>query len=155
MSVGQSAIPSQPVAVSIQPVINSINPLTTAVTLTTPTSATLITGLTLPVTIPTGAQFIFLYLKAQDATVTAAATITLGAYQGVTTGALTTLFDSTIVVAPTGGTTVATDTKFILPVNTTMYGTTIFLSVAATASSGNFVMNAGSTSPINLVAVVY
>ncbi len=155
MSVPLASLPVTPLNLATAPVVGSIAPLTSAVTLTTPTSATLITGCTLSVTIPAVAQFIGIKFLAQDATVTAAATVTLGCYTGATTGALTTLFDSRIVVAPTGGTTVACQTEFLLPVTSTLAGTTVFFSVAATASTGNFVLNAGSTSPIQMVAVCY
>lgn len=155
MSVPLATLPVTPLNLATAPIIGNIVPLTTGVTLTTPTSATLITGATLSVAIPALAQYVGIKFIAQDATVTAAATVTLGCYTGATTGTLTTLFDSRIVVAPTGGTTVACTTEFMLPVTPTLAGTTLFFSVAATASTGNFVINAGATSPIQMIAVCY
>lgn len=155
MSVNLASIPNTPFNVAVQPVLNSIVPLTSGVTLTNPSSATLITGASVQVTVPNLAQFIAVYFQGSDATVTAAATITTALYKGATSGALTTLVGNSVVVAPTGGTTVAVNSIFWIPVTTDMYGTSFFVSVAATASSGNYVLNAGSTSPTNLIAVVY
>lgn len=154
MSVPTSAIPNTPFTLQVSPVLNAITPLVTGVTLTTPTVATLVTGLTMPITIPNLAQFVVLTLTAPGINVTAGASIFISAYQGVTTGALTTVFGTVGIVAPTGGTTIPCNYQFILPVTTAMYGTTIFLSIAGTASTGNFAMSASSTSPINLIATV-
>lgn len=154
------AIPTTP-AVADRPPWRNITPiqgtpvvLTSAtVSLTTPTSPTLITGLTLSLRVPATASYLLVQLKAKNATVTAAATVTLGCYTGATTGALTTLKGTTVVVAATGGTTVPVDTQFMIPVTTALGGTTVFISIAATASTGNFVLNGGATEPATLMVL--
>ncbi len=125
--------------------------LTSAVTLTTPTSATLITGLSQFVTIPAGASLIQVQLTGKGVTITAAATITIGCYQGVTSGALTTLFGSQVRLGATGGTVCDLDGLFFLAVTPSMYNTSIYISIAGTASTGNFVTQAGATEPTNMV----
>jgi hypothetical protein len=155
------AIPTRPIAADRNPAYN-ITPiqgtpvvLTSGVTLTTPTSAALITGLTQSVPIAPRTTYLLVVVKGKNATVTAAATITLGCYSGATSGALTTLLGTTVVVAPTGGTTVAVDTMFLVPITPSQWNTSIFISIAATASTGNFVLNAGSTEPTTLMAVEF
>jgi hypothetical protein len=92
-------------------------------------------------------------LSGENATVSAAATITMGAYTGATSGALTTLFADKVVVAPTGGTTVSIDKIFILPITGSQWNTSLYISIAATASSGNFVLNAGATTPTRMLVL--
>lgn len=125
--------------------------LITAVTLTTPTSATLITGLSILVTPPAGSSLIQIDLAGKGVTITAAATITIGAYTGVTSGALTTLFGSQVRLGATGGTVCDLNGRFFLSVTPSMYGIPLYISIAGTASTGNFVTQAGSTEPTNLV----
>jgi hypothetical protein len=132
----------------------------TPVTLTTPTTATLITGLTAQITIPPMAKVIKVSVQGSSATVTAAATITTALYFGATTGLLTTQVAQSVVVAPTGGTSVAVNSIFYVPVtaaSTTFpgSGSTAFLSIAATASSGNYVLNTNATLPTTMTIEAY
>lgn len=136
--------PIQTVAAPVQ--------LTSGVTMTTPSSATLITGLTQQVNqIPSIATMIRVTLQGKSATVTAGATITLGCYTGVTTGALTTLQGTQVYVAPTGGTGILVNATWYIPTTSTLIGTSPFFSIAVTASTGNYVLNAGATEPCNFV----
>lgn len=151
MSVPLATIPETPLNVAMAPLLASAVPLVAGVTLTTPTSATLITGLTVPITIPSGAVFVRIQVSGKNATVTAAATVTLSAYTGATAGILTTLIGDAVVVAPTGGTTAAVNATFYLPVTNALWGTSTNVSIAATASTGNFVLNAAATEPTFLV----
>lgn len=122
-------------------------------TVTTPTSATLIPGLTQSVSIQQYTDWLLIHLSGKSATVTAGATITIGAYTGATTGALTTLFMDTVSVVGTGATTVAVAKTFMLPVTPAMWNTTIFISIAATATTGNFVLNATATEPTQMLVL--
>ncbi len=151
MSVPTALQPPTALGVAMAPLVASAVPLVSAVTLSTPTSATLVTGLTVPITIPLVAQFIRVSVQGKNATVTAAATITLGCYIGATAGTLTTLQGTSVVVAPTGGTTVAVNSVFYIPVTSTNAGTSTNVSIAATASTGNYVLNAAATEPTYLV----
>jgi hypothetical protein len=151
MSVLIGGLPESPILASVNPLVGVPVKLTSGVTLTAPTSATLITGLTQSITVPLNAQYIRVVVSGKSATVTAAATITLGLYTGATTGTLTTLVGTHVVVAPTGGTSVAIEATFFIPVTSTIANTSFFVSAAATASTGDFVLNAASTEPTYMV----
>ncbi len=125
--------------------------LTSAVTLTTPTSATLITGLSVFITIPAGATMVKVELTGKGVTITAAATITIGAYTGASSGALTTLMGTNVRLGATGGTVCDLNGEFYLQVTPSLYNTGTWISIAATASTGNFVTQAAATEPTNLV----
>lgn len=155
MAILPASIPVNDMSIGYQQIAGVPVQLVSGVTLTTPTSATYVTGLTVTVAVPQLAQFIAIHVNGTNATVTAAATVTLGAYIGATAGTLTTLFGSSVVVAPTGGTTVGVNSTFWLPVTSTMWGTSVIVSIGATASSGNYVLNASSTSPATLIALAY
>ena len=60
-----------------------------------------------------------------------------------------------VVVAPTGGTTVAVNSVFWIPVTNATAGTTVTVSVGITASSGNYVLNNGATEPTTLAALIF
>lgn len=139
----------------VNPLVAQPVQLTSGVTLTAPTSATYLTGATLTISVPSLAQWIVVSLKGKNATVTAAATITTGIYTGASAGTLTTLVGDSVVVAPTGGTTVAVNTDVWIPVTNATAGTTIIVSVGITASTGNYVLNAGATEPMTLAAICY
>jgi hypothetical protein len=154
MPVPMSTIPAvgQIIDVWAAPLCAAPIQLTGNVTLTAPTSATLVTGLTTLVAIPALATYLRVQVSGADATVTAAATITISLYSGATSGTLTTLIADSVVVAPTGGTTVAVNSTFYVPVTNALAGTSAtYLSIAATASTGNFVLNAGATTPTTFI----
>ncbi len=155
MSIPQAGIPNSPITVSAAPVLGSATPLVAAVSLTTPTSATLVTGLTVPITIPALAQFVKVELVGKGVTISAAATITIGAYIGSTAGALTTLIGTQVRLGATGGTVCDINGTFFLPVTTALAGTTTNVSIAATASTGNFVTQASATEPTYLIVTCY
>jgi hypothetical protein len=154
MALTPKSIPVNDLQFSMQTIAGQAVPLVANVTLTAPTSATLVTGLTALVTIPQYSEFLKVILDGSGATVTAAATITEGVYTGATAGALTTLVNSRVIVAPTGGTTVNVGNEFLIPVTPSQWGTQEYISIAATASTGNFVLSAASTSPTYLVVSV-
>jgi hypothetical protein len=129
--------------------------LTGPVTLSTPTSATLITGLTTQILIPAGASYIKVELAGSGVTITAAATITIGAYTGATSGALTTQFGTQVRLGATGGTVCDLNGEFYLPVTPSLYNTQTYISLSGTASTGNFVTQAGATNPTFMVVTYY
>lgn len=129
--------------------------LTAAVSLVTPTSATLITGLVANITVPLGAALIKVSLTGKGVTITAAATITIGAYTAATSGALTTLFGTQVRLGATGGTVCDLNGDFYLSVTPSMWGTQFWINIAATASTGNFVTQAAATEPTNMVITYY
>jgi len=156
MSVPISNLPSSPLNVGMAPLLASATPETSSVSLATPSSATLITGQSASVTIPSIAQFVKVTVFLPTVTVSAAATITLSVYSGATSGTLTTLIQSQSFIAGTAATQFCGSFSFLIPVSTAaiaannlQIGSTSFLSIAATASAGNFVVNGTSTAVLN------
>ena len=147
--INQSAF--SPYNLLITNLLGTAGPLTSAVTLTTPSSATLITGLTAFITIPSGAVFIKVEVVGKGVTISAAATITQGAYTGSTSGALTTLFGTQVRLGATGGTVCDLNGEYYLPVTPSLYNTSTWISIAATASSGNYVTQASATEPTYMI----
>ena len=156
MATPQSSIPVSPLTFDVQamPVL-PVQITSGAVTLSTPTTAAYLTGASLTFTIPSVASYVAVFLNGKDATVSAAATITTGLYLGASAGTLTTLVGDSVVVAPTGGTTVAVNSVFWIPVTNATAGTTVTVSVGITASSGNYVLNNGATEPTTLAALIF
>ena len=156
MAIQTGPIPPTPLDITIAPVIGYTVPGTSTITLTAPTSATLITGMSTQITVPTAAQWLEVEVYLPSVTVSAAATTTLSLYQGATAGALTTVVQTIAFITPTGGTQFAGFYKFLVPTAAAGasfpdIGSTVFLSVAATSSTGNFVVNATSTQPSNMI----
>ncbi len=154
MSVPLATLPATPLNLSMAPVLGGAVPLTAAVSLTTPTSATVITGLTIPITIPSVASYVRVEVCGKGVTISAAATITIGCYLGATANALTTLIGTQVRLGATGGTVCDINGVFFLPVTSALAGTSTNISIAATASTGNFVTQASSTEPTFLIVTV-
>lgn len=155
MSIPVASIPVTPLTLSVNPVIGKAVPLTAAVTLTTPTSATLITGLTCPITIPANASYVKVEVVGKGVTITAAATITQGCYLGATAGTLTTLIGTQVRLGATGGTVCDLNGTYFLPVTSALASTSTNISIAATASTGNYVTQAAATEPTYLIVTCY
>ena len=161
MSVPLALIPASPLNIAMAPVIGSSAPVTTTVTLTAPTTAQLITGLNtpIPVVVPSVANYVRVTAYLPSVTVSAAATITFTVYSGATAGALTTVVQSFTFVTATGQTTAAGVYEYLIPVTAAgttfpQAGSSIYLSIAATASTGNVVVNGAAATPASMVVEV-
>lgn len=160
MSIPIGAIPPNPLGIVVTPALGYTVPGVATITLTTPTVATLITGMSTLISVPaTGGQWVEVEVYLPSVTVSAAATTTLSLYQGATAGALTTLVQTQAFITPTGGTQFAGFYKFLVPITAASAtfpgaGSSVFLSVSATSSTGNFVVNATATQPSNMIVKV-
>src|ERR1035437_297141 len=144
-----STVPGVPYNLSVSNLLSLVQ-LTSAVTLSTPTSATLITGMVANVTPPVGSSLIRITVSGKGVTITAAATITLGAYQATTTGTLSTLIGTQVRLGATGGTVCDINGEVYSAVTPTMWASALWINFAAAASTGNYVTQASSTEPTNL-----
>lgn len=159
MAIPTSLIPPTPLNIGMQSVIGNSAPQTATITLSAPTSDTLITGLTQQITVPSIGQFIKVTVLLPSVTISAATTITISVYSGATTGTLTTLVQSQAFISGTAATQFCGDYIFFIPVTATgtafpQAGSTTFLSITAKASTGNFVVNATATLPASSVVEV-
>ena len=161
MAVPTSLIPVTPISLSTSAVLGASAPVTSTVTLTTPTSAAIITGLNTPVAITVPALGSYIRVKAYLPSVTqsAAAATTICLYSGATAGALTTLVQSVNYTTATGGTSIGGVFEFLVPVTAAgttfpQAGSSIFLSIAATDSTGNFVVNGAAATPASMIVEV-
>lgn len=163
MSIGPAGLPVTPLNYAVNTILGTGTAQAATVTLTAPTTATLITGMdtTVPVVIPVTAQFVKVTLFLPSVTISAAATITLGVYTDPSTaGTLTTLQQAQSFVSGTGATAFCGTYTFLIPVTAAgtsfpEIGSSVYVSVAATASTGNFVVNGTSTKVMNMIVEAF